>query len=76
MGPGVTPIVMWEGPGPGRYEPLGFARRSDGTENYNSMPSGPLGNVLAYSRNYDQTFTQEEQAVAGSGDSCDKSAGL
>ena len=76
MGPGVTPIVMWQGPGPGQYRPGGFAPRADGGLNYNSLPAGPLGSVLAYSRNYDQSFTSEEQAVAGSGDSCYKAAGI
>jgi hypothetical protein len=76
MGPGVTPIVMWQGPGPGQYQPGGFAQRSEGGPNYNSMPAGPLGSVLAYSKGYDQTFAAEEMAVAGSGDSCYKSAGI
>jgi len=77
MGPGVTPIVMWDGPGPGRYQPGGFASRGDGgPPNYNSMPAGPLGSMLGYSKAYDQTFAPEERAVAGSGDSCYKSAGI
>jgi hypothetical protein len=79
MGPGVTPIVMWEGPGPGRYQPGGFGTRGDGgPPNYNSIPAGPLGKVFAYHYTHanDQQFTQEEQAVAGSGDSCFKSAGI
>ena len=79
MGPGVTPIVMWEGPGPGSYQPGGFAPRGEsGPPNYNSLPAGPLGKLLAYhySRVNDQQFTQEEQAVAGAGDSCYSSAGI
>jgi hypothetical protein len=76
MGPGVTPIVMWQGPGPGHYAPGGFAARSEGSPNYNSMPSGPLGTMLGYSKVYDQTFAPEEKAVAGSGDSCYSSAGI
>jgi hypothetical protein len=68
---------MWQGPGPGQYRPGGFAPRADGSgPNYNSLPAGPLANVLAYSKAYDQQFTQEEQAVAGSGDSCYSSAGI
>jgi hypothetical protein len=42
------------------------------------MPDGPLGQMLAYgySKPNDQQFTEEEQAVAGSGDSCYSSAGI
>jgi hypothetical protein len=77
MGPGVTPIVMWEGPGPGRYQPGGFAPRGEGgPPNYNSMPAGPLGQMVGYSKTYDRTFMPEEQAVAGAGDSCYSSAGI
>ena len=52
-------------------------RGDGGPPNYNSIPAGPLGKLLAYpySRANDQQFTQEEQAVAGAGDSCFKSAG-
>jgi hypothetical protein len=69
--------VTWEGPGPGRYRPGGFATRGDGgPPNYNSIPAGPLGSMLTYSKAYDQTFAPEERAVAGAGDSCYRSAGI
>jgi hypothetical protein len=75
MGPGVTPIVMWQGPGPGHYGPGGFADQENGLPNYNTMPALFSGSAYAYSAERDAAFTAEEQAVAGKGDSCYASAG-
>ena len=75
MGPGVTPIVYWQGPPPGTYGPGGFPTRSDGQPNYNAMPTYAANPFHQYSKAYDQTFTHEEQAVSGAGDACYKSAG-
>lgn len=75
MGPGVTPIVMWQGPGPGHYEPGGFMHQESGLPNYNTAPAPPSGAAYAYSRSHDARFTAEERAVAGPGDSCYASAG-
>jgi hypothetical protein len=75
MGPGVTPIVFWEGPAPGSYAPGGFARRSDGRPDFNRMPAAPLSTSQGYSKAYDASFTAEERALAGPSDSCYKAAG-
>jgi hypothetical protein len=77
MGPGVTPIVEWEGPGPGHYEPGDFATRSGGLPDHNTLPFGrALVSAYLFSPLLDKQFTAEEQAVAGSGDTCYKSAGF
>lgn len=75
MGPGVTPIVSWRGPPPGTYSPGGFPSRGDGQPDYNATPSHPANPFHQYSKTYDHTFTAEEQAIAGRGDSCYASAG-
>jgi hypothetical protein len=75
MGPGVTPIVMWEGPGPGHYAAGGFMHQESGLANYNTMPTAPSSTGVGYSPERDAKFTAEEQAVAGPGDSCAASAG-
>jgi hypothetical protein len=77
MGPGVTPIVSWVGPGPGRYQPGGFGTRGDGLPDFDTMPAGMLSTNQAYrySSRRDALFTKEEREVAGLGDSCYASAG-
>lgn len=75
MGPGVTPIVYWQGPPPGSYQPGGFPLRDNGQPDFNSMPTYPFNPHAGYSPGYDRSFTGEEQAIAGAGDSCYKSAG-
>lgn len=75
MGPGVTPIVFWQGPPPGSYSPGGFPLRSNGQPDYNALPTYASNPVLRYSAGYDRSFMHEEQDVAGAGDSCYKSAG-
>ncbi len=75
MGPGVTPIVYWQGPPPGYYQPGGFPLRDNGQPNYDDAPAAPAAFVHQYSKGFDQTFTREEQVVAGAGDSCYSSAG-
>jgi hypothetical protein len=74
MGPGVTPIVYWQGPPPGSYRPGGFPVRDNGQPDYNAMPSYAGSPFHQYSKTFDQTFTSEQQAVAGAGDSCYRSA--
>lgn len=66
MGPGVTPIVRWQGPPPGTYSPGGF-----GTAGYSSAPV--FGGLLARAA-YDQLSAQhlndEQRTIAGAADSC------
>jgi hypothetical protein len=38
--PGVTPIVYWQGPPPGHYQPGGFPSRN-GRIDYNALPTPP-----------------------------------
>lgn len=73
-GPGVTPIVFWQGPPPGTYQPGGFPSRN-GRPYFDALPTPAASPFLTYSYTYDQTFKGEEQAVAGPGDACYKSAG-
>jgi len=75
MGPGVTPIVFWQGPPPGTYAADGFPTRENGQPDYDALPAPPNNPFHQYVRTADQAFTHEEQAVAGPGDSCYKSAG-
>lgn len=75
MGPGVTPIVSWHGPPPGTYGPGGFPQRDNGQPDYDALPTYAPNPFHQYSRSYDGTFTPEERAIAGAGDSCYKTAG-
>jgi len=74
IGPGVTPIVTWEGPAPGHYAPGGFTHQENGLPNYNTLPTPPSRSGVGYSASEDATFAAEERAVAGAGDSCAASA--
>jgi hypothetical protein len=68
MGPGVTPIVRWQGPPPGTYASGGF-----GSDGYSSSPvfggafvRGPYDALFA------QDLNDEQRAIAGPADSCYK----
>ena len=75
MGPGVTPIVTWEGPGPGHYAPAGSRPRRTACRTTTRCRHAPSSTGVGYSVERDAKFTAEERAVAGAGDSCSASAG-
>lgn len=66
LGPGVTPIVRWEGPPPGFYQAGGFPKGyfSAPTNQPKSYTRGPFSDASAIPLN------REQMAIAGSGDSC------
>jgi len=70
MGPGVTPIVQWEGPPPGSYAPGGFLGN-----NYRSLPSNlPKSDSprKPYSEDLAKALNQEQRAIVGADDPCYK----
>jgi hypothetical protein len=68
QGPGVTPIVKWEGPPPGYYTPGGFSAK--GFASLPALPStqarGPMTEAAA------RLLNQERRALVGPEDSCYK----
>jgi hypothetical protein len=74
MGPGVTPVVFWQGDPPGTVGPGGFPLRPDGLPNYNTLPNPPVEN-WRYTKEHDKAYEPEEQAISGRGDSCYANAG-
>ncbi len=67
MGPGVTPIVRWQGPPPGEYTAGGFP------DGYSSapvmLPGGAMHRSL-YTQLLAQQLNDEQRTIAGAADSC------